>query len=203
LDIEISTQQVACLLDYLRQLGRWNRSYNLTAIRDSRQMLVQHLFDSLAVVRPLTDALQALDARAKVYDVGSGGGLPGIVLAIMQPHWQVHCIDAVEKKVAFVRQMRGALSLSNLHAEHARVEQLAAANCALVIARAFASLDNFSLLAGHHVCAGGALVAMKGKIPHTEIQALHARRQWKVEKIQPLCVPQLEAQRCLIWLRRA
>jgi len=194
---------VAKLLNYLAQMQRWNRTYNLTAIRDPQQMLVQHLFDSLAAVKPFSEALAAPDAPAKVYDVGSGGGLPGVVLAIMRPQWSVTCVDAVEKKTAFVLQMSGALGLPNLQSQHARIETIDPAGCNIVTSRAFASLDDFAQLAGRHVAKNGTLVAMKGKLPEEEIQALHARGEWQVDHIQPLQVPELQAERCLIWMRRS
>ncbi|AOB24761.1 16S rRNA (guanine(527)-N(7))-methyltransferase RsmG [Bordetella bronchiseptica] len=193
------------LLRYVEQMQRWNRTYNLTAIRDPGQMLVQHLFDSLSVVAPLERGLRAAEpgARVKLFDVGSGGGLPGVVLAIMRAHWDVTCVDAVEKKTAFVRQMAGALGLPNLRAAHSRIEQLEPAQCDVVISRAFASLQDFAALAGRHVREGGTLVAMKGKVPDDEIEALQQHGHWTVERIEPLVVPELDAQRCLIWMRRS
>ena len=201
LGLPVDAQAVDKLLGYLAQMQRWNRTYNLTAIRDPQQMLIQHLFDSLSVVAPLSAALG--EASARIYDVGSGGGLPGVVLAIMRPHWSVTCIDAVEKKTAFVRQMSGALALPNLQARHARIETLEPGECNIVTSRAFASLDDFAELAGRHVRNDGTLVAMKGKVPDDEIQALHARGTWQVDHIQPLHVPELQAERCLIWMRRS
>lgn len=200
--LSITAAQTDQLLTYLAQMQRWNRTYNLTAIREPEQMLVQHLFDSLSVVNPMADAL-GLAHEARIHDIGSGGGLPGVVLAIMAPKWQVSCVDAVEKKMAFVRQMAGVLSLPNLRAIHTRVEDLAPAECDIVTSRAFASLDDFASLAGHHVRNDGTLVAMKGKVPDDEIQALHQQGEWHVENIQALQVPQLDAQRCLIWMRRS
>ncbi|MBO9354289.1 16S rRNA (guanine(527)-N(7))-methyltransferase RsmG [Bordetella petrii] len=202
LDLRMSEAQADQLLAYLAQMQRWNRTYNLTAIRDPGQMLVQHLFDSLAVVNPLGRAIDA-DAAASVYDIGSGGGLPGVVLAIMRPAWQISCVDAVEKKMAFVRQMSGVLGLPNLRALHARVEDLPPAECDVVISRAFASLNDFASLAGRHARNDGTLVAMKGKVPQDEIQALHEQGLWRVQDIQALQVPALDAQRCLIWMRRS
>src|SRR5438309_56463 len=111
------------LLAYLALLQRWNATYNLTAVRDPADMLVQHLFDCLAVVAPL--ARQAGD-RGRLLDVGSGGGLPGVVVAAVCPEWQVVCVDSVGKKAAFVRQVAVELRLANLRAEHARVEQMGA-----------------------------------------------------------------------------
>ena len=202
LQLPLSQSQIDQLLQYLAQMQRWNRTYNLTAIRDPEQMLVQHLLDSLSVVNPLSRVADPV-ASAKLYDIGSGGGLPGVVIAITRPTWQVSCVDAVEKKMAFVRQMSGVLSLSNLRAVHSRVEDLAPAECDIVTSRAFASLSDFASLAGRHVRNDGTLVAMKGKIPDDEIQALHQQGQWTVENIQALQVPQLDAQRCLIWMRRS
>ncbi|MBO1114439.1 16S rRNA (guanine(527)-N(7))-methyltransferase RsmG [Bordetella petrii] len=202
LDLQVDEPQAGKLLAYLAQMQRWNRTYNLTAIRDPRQMLVQHLFDSLSVVNPLSRAIEA-GAAASVYDIGSGAGLPGVVLAIMRPSWQVACVDAVEKKMAFVRQMSGVLALPNLRALHARVEDLPPAGCDIVISRAFASLNDFASLAGRHVRNDGTLVAMKGKVPEDEIQALRQQGEWQVQDIQALQVPTLDAQRCLIWMRRS
>jgi 16S rRNA (guanine527-N7)-methyltransferase len=200
LGLEATDKQIAQLLAYVDQLQRWNRTYNLTAIRDPEQMLVQHLFDSLAVVAPLA---RELPGPGAIGDVGSGAGLPGVVLAIMRPTWQVTCVDAVEKKTAFVRQVGGVLELANLRAMHARIEQVQSCGWDLAISRAFASLDDFTTLAGPHVREDAALVAMKGKRPDEEIAGLHAKGIWNVEEIETLTVPELPAQRCLIWMRRA
>lgn len=199
LALDVTPQQLDTLLRYVAHLQRWNRTYNLTAIRDGEQMLVHHVFDSLAVVRPLATVL---GAQATIMDVGSGGGLPGAVLAALQPGWQVTCVDAVDKKMAFVRQMSGALGLPNLQARHARVEALEPAGCDMVVSRAFASLDDFAAWSGRHVREDGDLVAMKGKTPDAEIDALHAQGVWQVQRIESLTVPELDAQRCLIWMRR-
>ena len=203
LGLQADAAAAAKLLDYLAQMQRWNPTYNLTPICDPQQMLVQHLFASLPAVGPFSEALGAPGTPAKIYDVGSGGGLPGVVLAVMRPEWSVTCIDAVEKKTAFVRQMSGALALPNLQARHARIETLEPAGCNIVTSRAFASLEDFAMLAGRHVDNDGTLVAMKGKVPDDEIQALHARGEWQVDHIQPLQVPELQAERCLIWMRRS
>src|SRR5690606_15724272 len=105
-------------------------------------------------------------------DVGSGAGLPGVVLAIMRPEWQVHCVDAVEKKMAFVRQVSGVLRLRNLQAHHQRVESMPPFQANIVVSRAFASLADFATLAGRHVAAEGHLVAMKGRDPEEEAEDL-------------------------------
>lgn len=204
LDLRLLDSQVQTLLAYMSQMQRWNRTYNLTALRDPEKMLVQHLFDSLAVVKPIEDMMARRDdaSAATIVDVGSGGGLPGVVIAVLRPDWQVHCIDAVEKKMAFVRQMSGVLHLPNLHAVHARVEALEPLEADVVVSRAFASLSDFAGLAGKHVRAGGHLLAMKGREPAEEVQALKAQALWDVDCIEPLTVPELDARRCLIWMSR-
>ncbi|MEO6984680.1 MAG: 16S rRNA (guanine(527)-N(7))-methyltransferase RsmG [Paralcaligenes sp.] len=200
---ELEAAQLQTLLDYMAQMQRWNKTYNLTALRESEQILVQHLFDSLSVLGPIRAALGArARSDALIVDVGSGAGLPGVVLAIACPRWQVHCVDAVEKKTAFVRQMSGALSLPNLHATHGRVEKLDPMHADIVVSRAFASLGDFAKLAGMHAADGASLLAMKGHEPHDEMQALVHNTDWRVARVEPLAVPELNAQRCLVWLTR-
>lgn len=200
MELQLSDQQIASLLTYLEQLRKWNRTYNLTAIRDPEQMMIQHLFDSLTVVRPVESILYKNTASPVLVDVGSGGGLPGVVLAIMCPSAAVHCVDTVEKKASFIRYVGGALGLSNLHAHHARIEQLPPFNADIVVSRAFASLQDFATLAGKHVMQGGLLLSMKGREPQDEIAALQERTPWRVARIAPINVPELDAQRCLVWM---
>ena len=196
------TQQAA-LLEYLSQLMRWNKTYNLTAIRDPDQALVHHIFDSLSLVAPLSRVLSLNPPETPtIVDVGSGGGLPGVILAIMLPSVRVTCVDAVEKKTMFVRQMAGVLALQNLSAQHARIETLEPLQSTLVTSRAFASLRDFAQLAGPHVREGGYLVAMKGREPTEELTAVQAHTAWSAQAIEPLTVPELEGQRCLVWMQR-
>ena len=203
LGLDLGKQQSATLLEYIAQLQRWNRTYNLTALREPEQMLVQHLFDSLSVVNPVNQILDKNTVyEPSIVDVGSGAGLPGVVLAILRPGWTIRCIDAVEKKMAFVRQMAGVLRLPNLHAVHARVETLPSFQADVVISRAFASLLDFATLAGPHVSQGGQLAAMKGREPLDEIATLEQRTDWRSSHVQTLHVPELNAQRCLVWLSR-
>ena len=204
LGLAMEPDQAQALLTYMQQMQRWNRTYNLTAVRDAGQMLVQHVFDSLAVIQPLRLALgdATVSSGRHIVDVGSGGGLPGVVIAAMEPQWQVRCVDAVEKKMAFVRQMTGVLNLPNLHAVHARIESLPPLNADIVVSRAFASLDDFAALAGRHVSQNGRLLAMKGREPTEEIAALQQKADWFVERIETLKVPELDAQRCLVWMSR-
>jgi 16S rRNA (guanine527-N7)-methyltransferase len=195
---DLAAPQRAALQDYLALLLRWNATYNLTAVRDPAQMVVQHLADCLAVVPPLRRHLAQAPAR-RLLDVGSGAGLPGLVIAVMEPELEVVCVDTVGKKAAFVRQAAGELGLPNLHAEHARVESLASGTFDIVTSRAFASLADFVALTRRQLAGGAVWMAMKGKPPVDEIAALPA--DIDVFHVEPLRVPQLGAERCLVWMR--
>lgn len=186
------------LLAFVDLLRRWNGTYNLTAIRDPDEMLVQHLFDCLAVVAPLNRVLTQRPAR--LLDVGSGGGLPGVVLAILVPDLDVTCVDTVGKKAAFVRQVGAELALRNLHAEHGRVEALRCAPFNVISSRAFASLADFTRLTRPHLAGADSVwMAMKGKRPDDEIAALPG--DIDVFHVEPLSVPELGAERCLVWMK--
>jgi 16S rRNA (guanine527-N7)-methyltransferase len=203
LSLEPTKQQQERMLEYLSQLLKWNKTYNLTAIRDPEQALVQHIFDSLAIIKPLNNFFQQkkLDKK-KVLDVGSGAGLPGVIIATMIPEALVTCVDTVEKKMAFVRQVSGVLELENLKVLHQRVELIQDNKFEVVTSRAFATLQDFAELAGETVEKNGILLAMKGKIPHEEITTLETESNWYVEEIETLKVPQLSAQRCLVWMKQ-
>lgn len=201
LGLVVSDAQAQLLTAYQDQLLRWNKVYNLTALRDPEKVLVQHIFDSLSIIGPLDDIF-APGNRISVLDVGSGGGLPGAVMAIMRPDWQVCCVDAVEKKTAFITQAAGVLKLPNLFSEHTRIERKPPANADLVISRAFASLADFSDWSGRHVGKNGYLVAMKGRLTSEEVSQLEERGEWTVARVQKLNVPELDAERCLIWLQQ-
>jgi 16S rRNA (guanine527-N7)-methyltransferase len=195
LGLEATSEQESQLLQYLDLLQRWNATYNLTAVRDRQGMLSQHLADCLAVVQPLSRVL----LKGRVLDVGSGGGLPGVVLAIMRPDLDVTCVDTVGKKAAFVRQVAGALGLNKLHAAHARVEALAPSPFDLITSRAFASLLDFTRLTGPLLAEGGVWMAMKGKSPDEEMAQLPAAVS--VFHVEHLKVPTLHAERCLVWMK--
>lgn len=187
--------QLQALADYLGLLQRWNATYNLTAVRDPQAMLTQHLADCLAVVKPLL----ARCAAGRVLDVGSGGGLPGVVLAVLAPALDVTCVDTVGKKAAFIRQVAGQLALPNLHAAHSRVEALKMPGFDLITSRAFASLVDFTSLTAQLLAPGGVWMAMKGKRPDEEMVALPSGvAVFHVEQLQ---VPGLDAERCLVWMR--
>jgi 16S rRNA (guanine527-N7)-methyltransferase len=183
---------------YLALLARWNATYNLTAVRDPAEMRVQHLADCLAVVEPLRRKIGPRTAR--ILDVGSGGGLPGVVLAVADARWDVTCVDAVGKKAAFIRQVAAELSLPNLRAEHARVETLKALPFDVITSRAFGSLADFVRLTRPLRAEGGMWMAMKGKRPDDEVAGLPP--DVEVFHVEPLAVPGLDAERCLVWMRK-
>lgn len=197
LHLTASDAALAQLLAYLELLGKWNRLYNLTAVRDPQEMLHQHLLDCMAVIAPLDKYLQGRAAR--LLDVGSGAGLPGAVFSIMRPQWSISCVDAVAKKATFVRQVASELSLRNLQSVHARVEDFDSPPFDLVTSRAFASLLDFTALTRRHLGASGVWLAMKGKLPVDEIAALPSSVD--VFHVEQLTVPGLHAQRCLVWMR--
>ena len=184
----------AKLLEYLALLSKWNRTYNLTAVRDEGEMVSHHLLDSLAVLSHLGD----IDTLA---DVGSGAGLPGLVLAIVKPGLNVTSVEASHKKTAFQQQAKMALQLDNVSIHCGRAELYNShVAFASVISRAFSSLTEFIRLAGKLVCSGGTLLAMKGQLPEQEIAKLPA--DWKVADVIRLDVPGLAAERHLIVLKR-
>lgn len=201
LGLALSASQLQQLQAYAAQLERWNRVYNLTAIREPRAIQVQHLHDCLAVVGPLRRqaAERGWSADLAVLDVGSGGGLPGAVLAVVEPGWSITCVDTVAKKAMFVRQVAAEVGLPNLRAEHARVENLPPKPWPVITSRAFASLADFVALTRELLAPGGVWMAMKGKVPDDEITALPP--DVEVFHVEQLTVPGLDAQRCIVWVR--
>ena len=198
LGLNLSAAQHAQLLAYLDLLAKWNKVYNLTAVRDPAEMLTHHLLDSLAVIAPLVRHTQG--GAARVLDVGSGGGLPGVVIAICCPEMSVACVDAVAKKAAFVQQAAGVLGLSNLRGVHARVESITEPYD-VITSRAFATLADFTQWSAGSLGEDGVWMAMKGKHPTDEIAALPP--SVAVFHVEQLTVPGLNAERCLIWMRPA
>ncbi len=197
LGLALSPGQQAQLLDYLTLIQKWNQVYNLTAVRDPQEMLRQHLLDSLAVIEPLRR--HAAGRPLRLLDVGSGAGLPGVVIAICCPDFSVDCVDTVGKKAAFIQQAALTLKLPTLRGLHDRVERLAGPYD-LITSRAFASLADFVTWSGGALGEGGVWLAMKGKHPAEEIAALPA--DVAVFHVEPLQVPGLDAERCLLWLKK-
>jgi 16S rRNA (guanine527-N7)-methyltransferase len=197
LGLALSDTQVGQLLSYLDLIQKWNKVYNLTAVRDPAEMLTHHLLDSLAIIAPLRRQSQGKAVR--LLDVGSGAGLPGVVIAVCCPEVQVDCVDTVAKKAAFIQQVASQLKLSNLRGLHARVETLAGPYD-VVCSRAFASLADFAVWSAGALAEQGIWLAMKGKRPVDEIAALPATvRVFHVEQLQ---VPGLDAERCIVWMRQ-
>ncbi|MDM7951114.1 16S rRNA (guanine(527)-N(7))-methyltransferase RsmG [Hydrogenophaga sp.] len=200
LGLTLTAPQVDQLMAYLALLQKWNRVYNLTAVRDPGEMLTHHLLDSLAAVIPLRR--QAAGRALRLLDVGSGGGLPGVVIAITCPELDVSCVDTVGKKSAFIQQAAATLKLPHLHGVHARVETLRAdegAGFDVIASRAFASLVDFTAWSRAALNPGGVWMAMKGKDPVDEIAALP--EDVAVFHVEPLSVPGLDAERCIVWLK--
>jgi 16S rRNA (guanine527-N7)-methyltransferase len=195
LGLALNPGQVDQLLAYLALLQKWNKVYNLTAVRDPAQMLSHHLVDSLSALPPLLRH----GAPARLMDVGAGGGLPGVVIAICCPGTDVTCVDAVAKKATFIQQVAAELKLPNLHGVHSRVEQLTAQPFGVITSRAFASLADFTGLTRQHLAPGAVWLAMKGQHPADEIAALPA--DVDVFHVEQLEVPGLDAQRCIVWMR--
>ncbi len=217
LGLALTAEQFDALLRYAALLQRWGRVFNLTALRGSDQIVTHHLVDCLAAIPSLRR--YAAGHSLRVLDVGSGAGLPGVVLAIAQPDWCVDCVDAAAKKASFIRQVAAELGLRNLHAWHARVEAMpgsgegperggdeaatptvARGRFDLAISRAFASLADFVTLSGQALVDGGAWVAMKGRLPADELVSLPPGSE--MFHVEQLAVPGLDAQRCLVWIRR-
>ena len=197
LGLTLSDAQHQTLLRYLDLILKWNKVYNLTSLRDPTEELTHHLFDSLAAVPPLLRHLAGRE-DAKLLDVGSGAGLPGVVFAICCPQLQVRCVDTVGKKAAFVQQAARELKLPNLRGVHARVESLTE-KFDVVSARAFASLADFTTWSVGALAGQGVWLAMKAKHPDAEIAALPASVE--VFHVVQLVVPGLDAERCIIWMR--
>lgn len=196
LGLDLGDAQRSQLLAYVELIAKWNKVYNLTAVRPA-DMLVQHLFDSLAVVGPLRRQTGARPVR--LLDVGSGAGLPGVVVAICCPEVQVDCVDTVGKKAAFIQQVAAQLKLPNLRGLHDRVEKLAGPY-GVISSRAFASLPDFVHWSAGALAEQGVWMAMKGKVPDDEIAALPPAAE--VFHVEQLSVPELDAERCIVWMRK-
>jgi 16S rRNA (guanine527-N7)-methyltransferase len=199
LGLVLTDEQQAQLLAYMDLIAKWTKVYNLTSVRDADEMLTHHLLDSLAVIAPLRRELAGLALpHIRLLDVGSGAGLPGIVIAITCPDVWVTCVDTVAKKAAFIQQVAATLRLPNLKGLHARVESLHEPYD-VVCSRAFASLLDFTSWSHSALAPHGVWMAMKGKDPAQEVAALPAGVD--VFHVEQLHVPSLDAERCIVWMR--
>ena len=195
--LSLTEAQSAQLLAYGELILKWNKVYNLTALRDPGQVLTHHLLDSLSIIGPLQ---RQCPQATRLLDVGSGAGLPGAVIAIMRPELSVTCVDAVAKKAAFIRQVSAELGLSNLNGMHTRVESLGG-SYDVISSRAFASLADFFEGSRQLLASNGVWMAMKGKLPTEEIAALPTGAA-DVFHVEQLTVPGLDAERCVVWARK-
>ena len=204
LGLTLTLERQNQLLAYMDLIAKWTKVYNLTAVRDADEMLTHHLLDSLAVIAPLRRELAKLNLPAgqgyKLLDVGSGAGLPGIVIAITCPEVAVTCVDTVAKKAAFIQQVAVSLGLPHLKGLHARVETLPGPYD-VISSRAFSSLPDFVSGSRQALAPQGVWMAMKGKHPQEELSALPA--DMDVFHVEPLTVPGLSAERCIVWMRLA
>lgn len=204
LGLRLTEAQQHQLLGYMDLIQKWNKVYNLTALRNPQEILTHHVLDSLSVIAPLLRHLEkkngAAQADVSLLDVGSGGGLPGVVIAVCCPFVRVTCVDTVSKKAAFIQQVAASLKLPNLQGVHARVESLSGP-FDVICSRAFASLPDFVNWSLGALAQGGVWMAMKGKTPEDEMVALPSSAE--VFHVEQLKVPGLEADRCVIWMKKS
>jgi 16S rRNA (guanine527-N7)-methyltransferase len=193
LELSVSQDAQAKLLQHLELIEKWNRVYNLTAVRDRNQMLAQHVLDSMAVLPHI--------AGATLIDVGSGAGLPGIPLAIARPDTHVTLLEANHKKSTFLKQAVIELGLGNVEVVNARAEGWSAPMLYdVVISRAFSDLGEFVALAGRLCADDGVLAAMKGVYPFEELAQV--KEPFETTAVIPLAVPMLNAERHLVLIQR-
>ena len=195
LQLELNDQQISQLQAFLKLIAKWTKVYNLTAVRDPAEMMTHHLLDSLAAIAPLQKQM----AQGKLLDVGSGAGLPGVVMAVCCPAIHVTCVDTVAKKATFIKQVALELTLPNLAGLHARVENIKQP-FDVICSRAFASLLDFTQWSVNALAPTGVWMAMKGKHPADELAALPATVE--VFHVEQLQVPGLDAGRCVVWMRK-
>ncbi|MFC4160638.1 16S rRNA (guanine(527)-N(7))-methyltransferase RsmG [Chitinimonas lacunae] len=197
LGLTLDPVQQRQLLDYLALLSKWNKVYSLTAITEPSKMVSHHLLDSLAALAPI-----AARHPATLADIGSGGGQPGIPFAIARPDWRIVLLDSNHKKTSFLKQATIELGLGNVEVVCDRVEQFRPAQgFDIVTSRAFADLADFVRWTRHLLAPGGRWAALKGVHPFEEIAALPA--DVRMLGVEPLPVPGLEAERCLVWVEEA
>ena len=204
LELNVPEAQQRQLLSYMALIQKWNKVYNLTALKTPQEILTHHLLDSLSSISPLlcylAPSARGVGQEVELLDVGSGGGLPGVVIAICCPNIRVTCVDTVSKKAAFVQQVAASLKLSNLCGLHARVESLKGP-FDVICSRAFASLPDFVSWSVGALSERGVWMAMKGKLPEAEMAALPSFAE--VFHVEQLQVPGLAADRCMVWTKKS
>ncbi|MDO4450000.1 MAG: 16S rRNA (guanine(527)-N(7))-methyltransferase RsmG [Moraxella sp.] len=195
LRLTFSEVQIKQLLGYLDNLLLWTKAYNLTAITEPKDAFIKHILDCLAIVAdlPFTER-----SDVNVLDIGTGAGLPSVIIAIMRPDWQVTALDSNGKKIRFIKQMAGELGLKNIIPVASRIEYFDG-QFDVITSRAFASLDDFVTLAKPYLKTDGVLYAMKGKAPSDEDVA--NLTDWHIE-VKPIHVPKLSDERCVVYLKR-
>lgn len=198
LKLDVSLAQQQALLRYLDGLLLWTKAYNLTAITDPKEALIKHIFDCLAIVPKFVpdDITQAQTKPLTILDIGTGAGLPAVILAIVRPNWQISALDSNSKKIRFIRQMAGELGLKNITPIASRIE-LHTGCYDVITSRAFASLTEFVALSEPLLAPKGVLCAMKGKPPSNE--ELATLEAWQ-SVVSILKVPNLSDERCLVHL---
>ncbi|WP_066800723.1 16S rRNA (guanine(527)-N(7))-methyltransferase RsmG [Moraxella oblonga] len=195
LNLTFSEVQINQLLGYLDNLLLWTKVYNLTAITAPKDAFVKHILDCLAIVADLPLAKQS---GVSVLDIGTGAGLPSVIIAIMRPDWQITALDSNGKKIRFIKQMVGELKLTNIMPVASRIEEFDG-EFDVITSRAFASLDDFVNLAKPYLKSDGVLYAMKGKVPTAD--DLANLSDWQIN-IKPISVPKLSDERCVVYLSK-
>lgn len=211
LGLSLTEREIAAIAEYGLLIQKWNKVYNLTSKARTEEILVLHLLDVLAIVPYFGKCIKGIsfcdplvsdkNKTLRVLDIGSGAGLPGVILAILFPELKIICVDAVQKKITFLTHVRTRLSLVNLQAEHGRIENIYPLNVNIVVSRAFAEISAMVSLTQQHLCAGGHWLAMKGRGFENEVANLVEK--YAVFHVEQLLVPGLDAQRFLLDLRDA